>query len=228
MKFFRLLLCALPLLTLTACASRTGPPGSPLPPQNKAVGDKWRPEVREFIDTVFAEFVDGKPTPDEQTIQRTLKATLEDLPGPLPSGLVAKKYIVTWPLGKENHVGWSSYKQYPPGIFGQQQLVVTLRIDTDRYCINPYDFAIYTGMQFKPAIEMSPTDVPSPPLPSDVQGRPYDYAYVWGMFERSPEHSYFGLDQTKQRAVTIDVSEDLRCITWVQKNTRFTPVVSSF
>ena len=79
MKFFRPLLCALLLLTLTACASHTGPPGSPLPPQNKAVGDKWPPEVREFVDVFTTRFARGQPIPTNEQIEQWLHVrTVED------------------------------------------------------------------------------------------------------------------------------------------------------
>ena len=70
----RLLSYALLCSVLAACATQ-GKPGTPLPPPNKEVGKKWPPEVREFVDVMLTMFVDGKPTPSDEEVERALKAT---------------------------------------------------------------------------------------------------------------------------------------------------------
>ena len=207
MKFFRPLLCALLLLTLSACASRTGPPGSPLPPQNKAVGDKWPPEVREFVDVFTTRFARGQPIPTNEQIEQWLHVrTVED-------SVEAKRHyfyrrIQDWPLGFADDLGRSSYWKAAPKPNGQQYMEIGLGVDTSRYCINPYDLAIYTGFRFEPALPpiSSPHDV-LPERPRDPWGKIYRPDYVWGMFTRAPDRTYLG-----NNFLRIFLTKDLRCV----------------
>ena len=216
MKFFRPLLCALLLLTLTACASRTGPPGSPLPPSNKAVGDKWPPEVREFVEVFTTRFADGQPVPTNEQIEQWLHVrTVED-------PVEAKRHyfyrrIQDWPLGFADDLGRSSYWKASPDPDGQEYMQIGLGVDTSRYCINPYDLAIYTGFRFEPDLPpiSSPHDV-LPERPRDPWGKIYSPDYVWGMFSRAPGRIYRG-----NNFLRIFLTEDLRCIDWIGANTFF-------
>ena len=208
MKRFKPLLYALLLLTLTACASRTGPP---LPPQNKAVGDKWPPEVREFVDVFTTRFASGQPMPTEEQIQRWLHVRTVEIPEGLRSRYaLEERDIHDWPLGFADNRGYSSYAKLMPNSDGRQLMrIIRLKVDTSRYCINPYDLAIYTGFRFRP--EVSYTEVydaqPQPPHPRDPSGNLYKSDYVWGMFARSPEQMYLGNNFLK-----IFLTDDLRCI----------------
>ena len=209
MKRFKPLLYVLLLLTLTVCASRTGPP---LPPQNKAVGDKWPPEVREFVDVFTTRFASGQPMPTEEQIQQWLHVRTVEIPEMLRSSATAEKRKVRdWQLGLTDDRGYTRYVKSTPDADGRQSMRIYMRVDTSRYCINAYDLAIYTGFRFRP--EVSYTEVydappqPQPPHPRDPWGNLYDDDYVWGMFTRSPQQMYLG-----NNFLRILLTDDLRCI----------------
>ena len=207
----RLLSCVLLCSVLAACATQ-GKPGTPLPLPNKEIGEKWPPEVREFVDAMLTVFVDGKPTPSEQEVERALKIKLGEH-GLIPkSSVVVNAKIAYWPLGTNNGQDWSDYIKMVPREDGRQSVRLSLSVDTARYCINPYDFAIYTGHHFMPAFATyGPHEIPPEP-PHDSQGKPYGHDYVWGMFDRSPSYRYNSNGQEGNE--DIIVSKDARCITW--------------
>ena len=137
-----ILLCSV----LAGCATQ-GKPGTLLPAPNKEIGKKWPPEVQEFIDAMLTVFVDGRPTPSEAELEQALKVKLVGSGHSLLTGVTVEKRIQSWPL---NSKGWSLYRQSAPDPDGRQYVTVDLEVDTQRYCINPYDFAIYTGYRFMP------------------------------------------------------------------------------
>ena len=203
----RLLANALLLITLTACVSRTGPPGSPLPPQNKAVGDKWPPEVRKFVDVFTTRFAEGQPVPTNEQIEQWLHVRTVEDPVEQKRHYIARR-IHDWPLGFADDLGRSSYWKAAPKPNGQQYMEIGLGVDTSRYCISPYDLAIYTGFRFEPELTLSPTvHVPTPPRPRDPWGNVYTPDYVWGMFTRAPGRTYRG-----NNFLRIYLTEDLRCV----------------
>ena len=217
MKWLKPLLYLL-LLTLTACASRTSPPGSPLPPQNKAVGDKWPPEVREFVDVFTTRFADGQPMPTEEQIQQWLHVRTAEIPeGLRSSGGVETRYIRDWPLDSANNRGSSSYWKSTIDPDRRQYMRISMSIDTSRYCINPYDLAIYTGFRFEPKLKI-PSSIhdPGTPRPRDPWGNVYGPDYVWGMFSRAPDRFYDG-----NYFLSIRLTEDLRCVSWIEAHSFF-------
>ena len=191
------ILIAILLTTLTACAT-PGKPGTPLPPQNKAVGDKWAPEARQFIDTMLA-FVNSKSAPSIVEIETMfgVKAVADgDELDNRPYGLESSYELQGWSLAKPS---WPAYlsKFLPDN--GKQFYHTRFRIDTQRYCIDPYDFAIYTGREF--AVILNDSHGRSP-LPDEY----YRPSYQWGMFDRSPDGQY------GSGHVTFILSDDRRCI----------------
>ena len=216
MKCFKCLLYALLLLPLTAYALRAAPPISPLPPQNKEVGDKWPPEVREFVEVFSTRFADGQPIPSETQIQQWLHVRTQEKPVELRlHGAVGEREIRDWPLGFANDQGHSDYAKSVTFSDSdrRQYMRVTLRVDTSRYCINPYDLAIYTGFHFDPE---SPR--PMPLRPRYPGGKFRDPGYAWGMFNRSLSRTYLG-----NHFLKIVLTEDLRCIEWFRSITSYRP-----
>ena len=195
------------LLTLAACTSRTGPAGSPLPPPNKAVGDKWPPEVREFVDVFTTRFADGQPMPTNEQIEQWLHVRTVEDPVEQKRYYIARR-IHDWPLGFADDLGRSSYWKGFPKPDGRQSMEIGLGVDTSRYCINPYDLAIYTGFRFEPELRYlsSPHDT-LPPRASDPRGNVYTPDYVWGMFTRAPDRTYLG-----NNFLRLYLTKDLRCV----------------
>ena len=210
----RLLGCILLCSVLAACATQ-GKPGMPLPPPNKEIGKKWPPEVREFVDVMLTMFVRGKSTPSDEDIEQALKARF------VPTGLAdsdveTEKAIQSWSLGGAANLSGSSYVKMIPHQNRRQFVALSLRVDPKRYCINPYDFAIYTGHRFMPGLGSYWTDAPLPEGPHDAQGNPYLFDYVWGMFSRAPNQLYKSTGEE-----TISLSDDNRCIEIFEMSTSF-------
>lgn len=194
-----LLLCSV----LAACATQ-GKPGTPLPPQNKAVGQKWAPEVRAFIDALLTEFQDGKPAPTVGRIEKVFGVKAVGEKGEFSRN--EKQYVLRgWALGNPSMQGSSAfYMTYVPRN-GTMRQIATFNIDANRYCINPYDFAIYTGASFSVAPTAGFHD-PVSPLNANDQ-----FAYLWGVFDRSPSGQYmFG--KTGVGRGMVRLTNDKRCI----------------
>lgn len=203
MRVIPLLLC---LLFLTACATQPGKPGTPLPPQNKAVGEKWAPEVRQFIDALLTEFQDGKPAPTVGQIEKAfgVKAVAKENTVSLKaSGHESMYELQNWVLRDTSISGWAAYYSTYPAKRGMQNQVVTFNIDSQHYCINPYDFNIYSGLYF--AVDPVAPFHESLPLPDAY----YKPSYTWGVFERSPSGQYMGIGGV---GVWLQLTENQRCI----------------
>ena len=209
MTTLRSLLTAILLTTLTACAT-PGEPGTPLPPQNKAVGDKWAPEARQFIDAMLA-FVNSKSAPSIAEIETMfgVKAAAYGTKESNKVSYIEDSYeLQGWPLARPS---WPAYltKLLPKN--GKQGYLVDFNIDTQRYCIDPYDFAIYTGRKFAVRLNYTPHN------PSSLPDEYYRHAYQWGMFDRSPDGQY------DSGHVNFTLSDDRRCIGTFEFSASFHP-----
>lgn len=203
----RLLAGTLLLITLTACVT-SGKPGTPLPPQDKKVGDKWPPEVKQAIDSLFTTFVRESPMPSEAEITRALQLKLSETNTP-GYFIEIQKRVQSWPLGEAK-----GNEKHPPVLLveepsGYGQFVfVELPVDTQRYCINPYDFAVYSGLPFQShAPRTSPLYMKKHSDHDNRYGPGPKYQYVFGMFERQDIHDYYN-----PGPIGIQLSNDNRCI----------------
>lgn len=212
MKAIHLLLC---LLFLTACATQPGKPGTPLPPQNKAVGEKWAPEVRQFIDALLTEFQSGKPAPTVEDIEQTfgVKAVAKT-PGEYKVPGVENEYeLRDWALKDPTIPSWSASYRTSPAKKGTQYQNIKFSIDSQQYCINPYDFAIYAGA----STGATPDGSSHNPLARNDGS--YALVYAWGMFERSPYGMYVFADG--KGGGLLHLTDDRRCIDTFEKHARF-------
>ena len=208
MAALRALITVFVLFTLTACVTQ-GKPGTPLPPQNKAVGQKWAPEARQFIDTMLEVFVDGKPAPSTAQMEAAfgVKAVADgDALTNKRYGLESSYELQGWLLKDPSVQSWSASYVKLIQKNGKQSYSATFYIDTQRYCINPYDFAIYTGREFAARMNDN-THVPLE-LPDEY----YRQSYQWGMFDWSPSGQYdsgrmdFTLDSSRRCIGTFEPS----------------------
>lgn len=205
-----LLLCSV----LAACATQ-GKPGTPLPPQNKAVGEKWAPEVRQFIDALLTEFQDGKPAPTVEQIEKVFGVkVIAKAPDAYKIPGIDEYELQGWALRNPSVSSWSANYLLLPAKSGTQSQSVRFVIDTQRYCIDPYDFAIYAGASAGAAPDGSPEH--NPYLRDDGSYAP---VYAWGMFNRSPYGMYIFFDE---RSVgNFRLTDDRRCIWIIEKQARF-------
>lgn len=201
MNLFRLLSIAGISLLLTACvapqvsqsapdasylreyidtaAFEPGPLGSPLPPQNKAVGEEWPVEVKRFIDHLVQLF--GKhqrATLTTHEIESALGVRLTRKS--LNQSKVDAIYEISgsdllWP---ERRARDAEYRVGTKKKDGRRFHVFEFPIDVVRFCVNPYHFAIYTGTEYTPEMPVHGFRPPD---------RDWPMAYEWGMFNRNSD-----------------------------------------
>jgi len=165
-------------------ASVPGADGTPLPPPNKAVGDKWPPEVKRFIDGMLLLFGKGeRPSLSTQEIESTLGVTL------VPESLIRYQVDVSYAVSGSELLSPFSVRQrlsgYRIGMLrkdGRRFHTLDFSIDPQRYCVSPYDFAVYTGNRYSPEIPVHGFRSPD---------RAWPLAYEWGMFNRTSSMRYW-------------------------------------
>ena len=158
-------------------------------------------------------FVNGNPAPSNELISQAFHSTLEARPTVF-DGVEEQFHLRGWPLRYRIGTGVeATLIRMVPGE-GKQWIKATFTIDSDRYCINPYDCAIYTGWEF------STWDFPGED--DHVTEMPKDYylpRYQWGMFERSPSGQYNSVP------LAIQLSDDRRCIRFFRPKALFAATV---
>jgi hypothetical protein len=170
------------------------PAGEPLPPPNRAVAGNWPADVRRLIVAMVALFPDSPTRPfDVREIADTLHIRLEPQDvSPSRTGVERAYTIHGWALGRPEAEGRTSLSFMLPR-HGKRFVFATFLIDTSRFCIDPYEFAVYTGANYSPAMPLH--GFPPPYQPSGPQ-------YQWGMFEnRTPTGRYMA---SRGPAITTD------------------------
>lgn len=161
-----------------------GKDGEPLPAQDKSIAQHWPVEFREFIERVEKFF--STPWPryfTEQEIAEALQMKLVPAPERVsPESGVAEEYWITGVPFVRLHVkgvisATETYVVMKPDIYpgtGKFQTVMMhFPIETRKFCINPYDFSIYSGAK-------ASVPLPIHPPPNYVSR---GFRYEWGMFE---------------------------------------------
>lgn len=202
--------------SLTACATaripeerpppgstRTPPPlvpqpeGTPLPPRDPRIAERWPPEIKQLVDnmlTLYSKTRDQRP-PTVQEIEQKMGITLTERPlRPLEALWYSKKFVV----GGTRYMDPAADEQGPFGatftIFRKPEIqILRLVVAPNRsgYCLDPYELAVYTGETF--------TNRDTSP---HANIRTWPPAYVWGMFGWSNSGRYGA------RTFTISVAED--------------------
>jgi hypothetical protein len=172
-------LSSLPLAQADMRAFDVGPSGSALPAQNKVVGEKWPAQVKHFIDQLVLLF--GRHQRAELTTQEIESALGVKLTRqPYNKSRVDATYEISgsdllWP---ERFAGAAEYRVGAKKKDGRRFHVFEFPIDAARFCVNPYDFAIYTGTEYMPEMPVHGFRPPD---------RAWPMAYEWGMFDRNSD-----------------------------------------
>ena len=181
-------------------ASVPGADGTPLPPPNKAVGDKWPPEVKRFIDGMLLLFGNAERPPlSTQEIESTLGVTL------VPESLIRYRVDASYVVSGSDLLNPISVRQglsvYTVGSLkkdGRRFHTFDFPIDARRYCVSPYDFAVYTGNLYRPEMPVHGFRPPDQSWP---------LAYEWGMFNRTSSGRYLA-----DRKPAVDLITSDTCI----------------
>lgn len=172
-----------------------GPIGTPLPPPTKAVGNKWPPEVKRFIDGLIELFGQHeRPSLSLRQIETTLGVTLT--PQPFTWQMVDASYRISGSelLNPLANPGLSEYRVGTKKKDGLRFHAFEFSLDPQRFCVSPYDLAIYTGNKY----------MPDPPLHGWPPGPLYPPTYEWGMFDRTITGRYNGQPKPGIALITTD------------------------
>lgn len=166
------------------------PVGTPLPLRDPAIANTWPPEFRQLIDRLITLFPKNPedPAPNVQEVQRRMGIMLTERPlNEVERMYLSQRYEVsgtryanagTWEVFR---AFYSIGKDESPR--GERFQILRLEIGPKQsgFCLNPYEFAIYTGWSFSNH-DTSP----------HVNVRSWPPAYVWGMFAWSRTGRYGG------------------------------------
>lgn len=166
-------------------------PGDALPPKDRSVGDKWAPEIRQFIDQMLLTFDRSRPGPlTDAEIEKAFGAVLTARPDLWRGEGVEEIFQLTgapYFTPSEAHVAYATYTKGTGwdtkrgGWRGRRYGAFEASINIGKYCVDPYDFAIYTGSRFRPEPELHESTKPA------GYHRP---RYEWGMFEIARLRTY--------------------------------------
>ena len=134
-----------------------GQDGEPLPPPNKDIARHWPPEIKQLVDDMLELFSrQERESLSAEQIEQKLKIKLERTPLKTDQGGVTANYNITQSI-------WLTLRADPPdtrslGVYwfiehkktGKTHHHLELALDRDRYCLNPYELAIYTGAKYQP------------------------------------------------------------------------------
>lgn len=188
--------------------------GEKLPNKTTEAARYWPQPFKDFLDAGVQIFQNGKPAPEISEIESLLKIQIQaknEIPG---QQLLVKNFRVDgWPFGATDLS--LSHGQF--SIISRQsdpftEYALSLPIDNEKYCINPYDVAIYLGTEFAEGdlrLHASSSDTHPP-------------SYSWGMFKRGSQGIHMStsiwITTPKQRSRE---HQDFPCITSVRLAGKF-------
>lgn len=164
-----------------------GPEGTPLPPRNPRIAQRWPPEIREVVDKMLSLFQESPDHrgPSIQEVERKMGFTLKQQQSDTPRDkhqhfeISGSRFID--PTSKFRAVSGDYYRVSDDEGLKYQvhalQLLLAPRITGDR--LDAYEMAVYTGAAFNNAY-----------FSLHRATKQWDRAYVWGMFEWSETGDY--------------------------------------
>lgn len=155
-----------------------GPDGAPLPARTADAAMFWPPAFRKFLDAALLLLKRGGKGPSLSEIEGALAVRLTPDEVPAGSGILRKYRVSGVPFGPPEPMK-AGHELVVLGTGGEPTTSWQLRIfvDAGRYCVNPYEIAVYLGEAFSEADERVHVEKPDfwPP------------AYAWGMFKRGTQ-----------------------------------------
>lgn len=160
-------------------AFEPGPDGTPLPPKNPDAAKYWPPEFKRFLDSAVLLFKRGGKEPTVAEVESALNVRL--IPQSLlhlSTDILQKFDVSNIPFGPPEPMKWGHElvilgKNLEPNTSWQMRIF----LDQGRFCVNPYDIAIYFGETF--------IGVDGRLHIQNLDGWPP--SYTWGLFKRGSQ-----------------------------------------
>lgn len=197
-------------------AFEPGPDGSPLPPKNADAAKYWPPEFKRFLDSALALIARGGKEPGIEEVEKTLNVRLtSQTQADLPYGILRKFDISNIPFGPPEPMKWG----HELVVLGNKSKPITswqmrIFLDQKRFCVNPYDLAIYFGETFSGHDTRLHIQ--------NLDGWPPSYA--WGLFKRGSqgEHISPSIWVTTPLQIFNQPHREPGCITGIRLFGKFT------
>lgn len=189
-------------------AFHPAPPGVPLSSKTTDAARYWSPEVKELIDSIIAIGSTRVRSIDEISDEALEKRLRIEFEGPLtdPTILLGALYMrkvktLPWLATDAGRLTRSKPDSYNNAVAGFN---LFLRFDPLRYCLNPYEFAIYLGQPFRfmpiPVLDRLNNELPGP------------FLYEWGMFNIFEEGKGHRLGPMQPRNTSIRLYATEECV----------------
>ena len=177
--------------------SRTPPPplvpqaeGTPLPPRDLRIAERWPPEIKQLVDNVLALYPKSRNErpPSVKEVEQKMGITLTERPLSEREAIFhSKQYVVSGTRYMDpslHRFGLGErYSVTRAGSAGEMTQLLRLVISPKQsgFCLDPYELAVYTGSTF-----VNNDTSPHAAI------RYWAPAYVWGMFRWSNTGRYGG------------------------------------
>lgn len=162
-------------------AYKQGEDGITLPPKSQEAAKYWPPEFRMFFDSALAIFKRGGREPSIEELEQILNIRLSLLPETGRSSATTKisEFTVSGiTFEPQERTGWEHRFNILENLKTHtSKWQFTVVADPSRFCINPYEIAIYLGEEFSGVdmrLHMENLDAWPP-------------SYKWGLFKRGSQ-----------------------------------------
>ena len=158
-----------------------GKPGEALPPMNKAVAAKWPPAIRQGIDALVMlkqiKPVEGSPATSNEEIERILGVQIVGDAKEIAwkTTFTVEKWLPEYQTERSARSA-TLIRNSIDSPYGRSSYI-SLPIAKEKFCLNPYEVAVYLGSKYKPLVSLPPHGSPKPL-------KMYPEAFEWGMFSR--------------------------------------------
>jgi hypothetical protein len=187
----------------------------PLPARDERIADRWPPEVKRRVDNLLALFANRSEAPPLAEIMSQLDVELREIQTTPDEALRTDRLygVHTSDPGSAQPTRWRDrytphYVIYARDAKGSQLHSLSMPISSQKYCLNPYELAIYTGESFLDETPLTPHANPG----MARQG----WEYAWDMFKRSSNNTFwakkFGISTSAVRNPQTGAVTDEGCV----------------
>lgn len=187
----------------------------PLPPRDERIADRWPPEVKRRVDNLLALFSSRTEAPTPEEVMSLLDVELREIQTtPDEAQRIARLYGVhASDPGSAQPTRWRDrytphYVIYAKDAKGSQLHSLSMPISSQKFCLDPYELAIYTGESFLDSTPLSPHANPGTAR--------QDWEYARDMFKRSRSNTFwakkFGITTSATRNPQTGAVTDEGCV----------------